>query len=288
MSDFNVRSDSVNVEQIMEQIRTRIREKRGVDYTEQQIRELASVKLEKFLDPRGVRSDLLSQFQQGEPDPNYAFEADTLFETHRAPLRWIRRLLRPVLLLLLNANKLIYVLHMQSDLNARNTRRQSLYYELIHNLVLEVTKLGIEVKNLKMRTETLTSRLEFSERRARALEGAVLYRPAVEDRDDVPLAPTHASAPIVSVPAPTPVAPTAPQSAPAAGPAGPGTPTEGPGQRSRRRRRRRGRRGGAPAASIMGPAGDGADGAPEADGAPHTGDPSTGDESGPTESDDEQ
>ena len=61
MPDFNVRSDSVNVEQIMEQIRARIREKRGVDYTEQQIRELAAVKLEKFLDPRGVRSDLLER-----------------------------------------------------------------------------------------------------------------------------------------------------------------------------------------------------------------------------------
>ena len=52
MPDFNVRSDSVNVEQIMEQIRARIREKRGVDYTEEQIRELAAVKLEKFLDPQ--------------------------------------------------------------------------------------------------------------------------------------------------------------------------------------------------------------------------------------------
>ena len=40
MAEFNVRSDSVNVEQIMEQIRERIREKRGVDYTEQQIRDL--------------------------------------------------------------------------------------------------------------------------------------------------------------------------------------------------------------------------------------------------------
>ena len=59
MPDFNVRSDSVNVEMIMEQIRERIREKRGVDYTEQQIRDLASVKLERFLDPSGVRSDLL-------------------------------------------------------------------------------------------------------------------------------------------------------------------------------------------------------------------------------------
>ena len=59
MPDFTVRSDAVNVEQIMEQIRARIAEKRGVDYTDAQIRELASVKLEKFLDPRGVRSDLL-------------------------------------------------------------------------------------------------------------------------------------------------------------------------------------------------------------------------------------
>ena len=35
----------------MRQIRARIREKRGVDYTEEEIRELANVKLEKFLDP---------------------------------------------------------------------------------------------------------------------------------------------------------------------------------------------------------------------------------------------
>ena len=89
MPDFNVRSDSVNVEQIMEQIRARIREKRGVDYTEQQIRELAAVKLEKFLDPRGVRSDLLEQFRSrsrretSQPLPNYAVRRQTLFETHR-------------------------------------------------------------------------------------------------------------------------------------------------------------------------------------------------------------
>src|SRR5438270_5930117 len=102
MSDFNVRADSVNVEQIMEQIRTRIREKRGVDYTEQQIRELAAVKLEKFLDPRGVRSDLLDQFRKAarpayEPAdvPNFAFEDATLFESHRTPIRWLRKLLLP-------------------------------------------------------------------------------------------------------------------------------------------------------------------------------------------------
>src|SRR3954451_11234489 len=98
MPDFNVRSDSVDVEQIMEQIRSRIREKRGVDYTEEQLRELAAVKLEKFLDPRGVRSDLLEQFRQHhqphyEPiAPSFTFEDTTMFETHRGPLASIRRM----------------------------------------------------------------------------------------------------------------------------------------------------------------------------------------------------
>ena len=62
MSDFSVRSDNVDVEQIMRQIRSRIREKRGVDYTEDEIRELANVKLEKFIDPKGVRSGLAAYF----------------------------------------------------------------------------------------------------------------------------------------------------------------------------------------------------------------------------------
>src|SRR5439155_26777319 len=108
MPDFKIRADSVNVEQIMEQIRARIREKRGVDYTEQQIREMAAVKLEKFLDPRGVRSDLLEQFRRAQQTanelPNYAFEDSTLYESHRAPIRWIRRLLNPVLKLFFNPN----------------------------------------------------------------------------------------------------------------------------------------------------------------------------------------
>src|SRR3970282_738176 len=110
MPEFNVRSDSVNVEQIMEQIRARIREKRGVDYTEQQIREMAAVKLEKFLDPRGVRSDLLGQFREAQPArpppdlPIYAFEAQTLYDSTRGPLRWMRGLLNPILKLFFNPN----------------------------------------------------------------------------------------------------------------------------------------------------------------------------------------
>jgi hypothetical protein len=186
MGDINVRSDSVDVEQIMSQIRARIREKRGVDYTEEEIRELARVKLEKFLDPGRVRSDLIEQFRQTKaampPPTNFSFEDSTLFDSNRGVVRVIRKLLKPILKLFFNPNPLIRALHIQSELNTRNAQREnldSLHYELIHNLVLETTRLGIEVKNLKMRLESMSSRLDFDERRARALEGVVQYRPGV-------------------------------------------------------------------------------------------------------------
>ena len=263
MPDFNVRSDSVNVEHIMEQIRARISEKRGVDYTEQQIRELAAVKLEKFLDPGSVRSDLLEQFRRLQPAyeppelPNYAFEESTLFESHRAPIRWIRRLLQPILKLFFNPNPLIQALHIQSRLNTlhaeRGAREQAtrhgldqLHFEVMHNLVIETTRLGIEVKNLKMRVESLASRLEFNERRARALEGVVAYKPSSEGGAE--RAAVAAAGPASAQPG-TAARPAQSQ---------PGGVPEGPGQRSRRRRRRRGRRGGAPAVAIMSSAGQAA------------------------------
>jgi hypothetical protein len=290
MADFNIRSDSVNVEQIMEQIRARIREKRGVDYTEQQISELAAVKMEKFLDARGVRSDLLEEFRRMRPPvdapvrPNYVFDETTLFDTHRAPIRWIRRLLLPILKLFFNPNPLIQALHIQSQLNtmqaqaeaeqlARGPARDQLTFEVMHNLVLEATRMGIEMKNLKMRVESLSSRLEFNERRARVLESAVVYKapeqppdrgfqqPAVTARPEFEGRQSEPRPQADYRPRPEAAqerrAPSAPP-APAAPSAQPGAP-EGPGQRSRRRRRRRGRRGGASAATVMGagPAPDG-------------------------------
>ena len=225
MADFSVRSDNVDVEQIMRQIRSRIREKRGVDYTEEEIRELANVKLEKFLDPRGVRSDLLEQFRrkrEASLPPNFKFEDTTLFETHRGFLAFMRRLLRPILKLFFNPNPLIEALHIQSKLNAQQAALEPLYYEVIHNLVLETTRLGIDVKNLKMRVESMSSRLDFDERRARALEGVVQYRPGAVPPLQPPSGGTESREPRG---------------------AGPGAGTEAEqAERRNRRRRRRGRR----------------------------------------------
>jgi hypothetical protein len=240
MAEFNIRSDAVDVEQIMRQIRARIREKRGVDYTEQQIQELAAVKLERFLDPKGVRSDLVDQFQRSRqvtPDPpNYGFEDTTLFDSTRGIVRLIRRMLQPVLKLFWNPNPLIQVLHTQAEINNITTQRfkvreelDALYYELIHNLVLELTRLGIETKNQKMRLESIASRLNFDERRARALEGVVAYRPGTVSASEQAEAEPPAAADAEEGEAP--------------GPDEAGQP-----RRRRRRRGRRGRRGGAPPA----------------------------------------
>lgn len=251
MADFNIRSDSVDVEQIMRQIRSRIREKRGVDYTEDQVRELATVRLEKFLDPKNLRSDLLQQFRKSRPplpsletmELPYRFDDQTIFATHRPLLRFIRKLLRPVLGLFFNPNTLNHVLHQQAKFNGElqvDVQRargewNALYYEVLHNLVLETTRTGIEVKNMKMRLESLSSRLDFSERRVRALEGVVQYRPeAVRTRERRPAVDVEPDAEAAGIDQPLTEGVAPP----------PGAPGEGPGRR--RRRRRRGRRGAGP------------------------------------------
>jgi len=244
MAEFNIRTDAVDVEQIMRQIRARIREKRGVDYTEQQIQELATVKLERFLDPKGVRSDLVEQFRRtrtATPEPpKYTFEDSTIYDTHRGLLRFMRRLLNPILKLLFNPNPLIHVIHTQAQINSLYAQQfrvrdelDALYYEVIHNLVLELTRLGIENKNLKMRLESLASRLDFDERRSRALEGVVQYRSGTAAaREERPRVMESAPLPVEGLSA-------------AAAPSTPGTLGTADGTARRRRRRRRGRRGGA-------------------------------------------
>ena len=202
----------------MRQIRARIRDKRGADYTEAEVRELASVKLDRFLDPRAVRSDLLGHFKrQHQPaplflageefPPEYTFDPDlTLGSARDLPrriLRGIRKLLSPLLKLFVNIGAITHPLHLQPAINAKHrelfarvsqrlqTRDEldALNFEMFNNLVVETTRLGIEVKNLRMLVESLSTRLDFDERRARALEGVVQYRPGT------PLAPPPPPAP---------------------------------------------------------------------------------------------
>ncbi|MDQ3171133.1 MAG: hypothetical protein M3Q55_13430 [Acidobacteriota bacterium] len=278
MAEFQVRSDAVDVEHIMRQIRQRITEKRGVDYTEEELKALAGVKLEKFLDPTGVRSDLVQQFRQAHPfeqeslAPTYAFEDTTLYETHRGILRAIRRLLRPILKLFINPDPIVTALHIQSELNDRNTRFRTetaarqhaldqLRYEVMHNLVLELTRTSIEVRNLKMRLDAIAGRLDFDERRQRAFEGVVEYKRPVQSGSGRS---SSSAGSVGSVPA---------TSAGAAG--APAAEGEEGAQRSRKRRRRRRR---VPSSGIPGNAG--ADSSGGSSGSAGSHDPG-GDDGGP-------
>jgi len=270
MADFHVRSDSVDVEQIMGQIRTRIREKRGADYTEAELQHLASVKLERFLDSRGVRSTLVEAFRKtrvASPEPpSYEFTDDTLFESPRPWLRRVRRALAPILRLFMNPDRLSAALRVQKEVNAEFHQRfrareemDPLYYEVVHNLVLEITRLGIDVQNLKMRVESLSSRLDFDERRGRSLEGMVQRRGSESPRmpepgprppesvryADGPRAPDSQSQG-------APAGPVVGSSAPAGGGLAPQEPRSDESRDRRRRRRRRRRRPGQNLASSPG------------------------------------
>jgi hypothetical protein len=161
MPDFNVRTDAVDVDDIMRQIRARIRDKRGADYTEAEVSQLAGVKLEKFVEQHRRRAT------EGSGTD---FTEEMLYETPKPWLRRMRRLLNPILRLFFDPAVVAGALRKDRD---------ELQFEVIHNLVVEVTRLGIDVHNLKMRLESLSSRVDFDERRARVVESAPPFRPPV-------------------------------------------------------------------------------------------------------------
>ena len=263
MAEFQVRSDAVDVEQIMRQIRSRIREKRGADYTEQEIQELANVKLEKFLDPRGIRSNLVQEFRRNRvitPAPPTVGIGDVdVFGSPRAFLQSIRKLLSPILRLFFSPTPMVHAINtmqkQQNEVNAEFHRRfrqreemDPLYYEVTHNLVVELTRLSIENQNLKMKVESLSSRMDFDERRARALETVVAYKPAprperIERPERQVERPEGQGRPAPSEPRAAEGQPPAPQQAqPAADPQRAGLEPRDQGERGERRRRRRRRR----------------------------------------------
>ena len=215
MAEFNIQSDSVDVTRIMEQIRQRIQEKRGRDYTEQQIRELATVKLERFLDPQQVRSDLVEHYRQLEPleplepiphesppTPElFDFDEHTIYASSRGTMgkliRLIRTLLNPMFKLFFNPTPVVFALTRQAEINAwtlQLLQRQTdlaervgkrfaareeldaLNYEVLNNLVVEMTRLSVDMKNHRSLVESVAGRLDFDERRARALESVVQSR----------------------------------------------------------------------------------------------------------------
>lgn len=252
--------ENVDVEQIMREIRARIAQRHGIELTSQQIQELAARRLEAILDPRTVKPSLLEQLRKSastpldtvpaEATPSYVFEDRTIYESHNGFLRFIRRLLNPLLKLFFNPNPIAHALNTQTRLNAEaaardaeRDRRQAewnaLHYEILQRLVTETARVSIEIQSLAMRVESLGARVDFNDRRVRTIEAQPQAQPG--SRPPRP----QESRPAPPAPPPVPADEGTTESRPAeAAPVGEGS--------RRRRRRRRGRRGGGAAETAAG------------------------------------
>ena len=241
----------------MREIRTRIAQRSGIELSNQQIQELAARRLEAILDPRGLKPELLDQLRRSAGDrsvsvdvvpagsaQSYPFDEAALYDSPNPLLRFIRKLLQPLLRMMFNPTPIAHALALQSRLNgeiaareAERDRRQAewnaLHYEILQRLALEVSRGSIDSQNLLLRVESLAAKVDFNERRVRSMEGA-----QVRVRPQEPVQPVQG----VSTAAPENL-PASPQIA-AAQPGEPGR---------RRRRRRRGRRG--PAMNVPAEAG---------------------------------
>ncbi len=177
---FEIGAEGVDVEKIMRGIRERIEEKKKGLYTEEQIRELAERRLDAVLEARDLRSDLIQDFRAEPSRWNFGFEAETIYKSSRGlagrALETLRSLLRPVQKLFWNPNPMIFALSRQSDLN-------KYYVHLFHNLALELTRLNLEVQELKNRNLQLQGRLELLARREKTLESMVAYREEPPGKD---------------------------------------------------------------------------------------------------------
>lgn len=170
---FEIKADGVDVEKIMREIRARIEEKRRGLYSDDEIREIAEHRLDAVLDAHEFNSDFVADFRSEPARWNFQFGPQTLYRSSRGVvgqmLEKTRALLRPVQKLFWNPNPMISALSRQSDLNAY-------YVHLLHNLAVEVTKLNLEVQDLKNRLLQLQGQLEFQKRREKTLEEMVVFR----------------------------------------------------------------------------------------------------------------
>lgn len=231
----------------MREIRARVSTQHGIELSNQQIQELAARRLEAILDPKTVKPSLMDELRRSagiapdplppEPEPTYSFDEDALYESSGSVVRVIRRLLNPLLNLLINPKALIQALSAQVRLNSAAAAREAeerrrrvewngLHFEILRRLVVDIARADLERQNLALQVESLSAKVDFNERRVRAFEQSQLQvRPA--PRTPEPL--------IAATPTPA---------APQAVAADQGS-TEGADASRRRRRRRRGRRTGA-------------------------------------------
>jgi hypothetical protein len=173
---FEIEADGLDVARLRADVERRVEERRQSGlYTEDELRYITERPLEPVLHARDVSAALLGELRARDAQWNYSFDPETLYRSSRGALGQVlalsRRLLRPVQKLVWNPTPMIAALSRQSDLNRFTAH-------LLHNLVLELTRLNLEVAELKNRNLQLQGRVELLARRSRALEDLVAERGA--------------------------------------------------------------------------------------------------------------
>jgi hypothetical protein len=169
---FRIEDGAVDVDAVMRDVRERLAEKkRGGLLTDAEVREIAEHPLHPVLEPHDLKSSLLGEVLETPSRWNFAFDPETVYRSSRGSsgraLETVRRWLRPVQKLFWNPTPMIAALSRQAELNAA-------YAHLLHNLTLEVTRLTLEVQDLKHRALQMQARAEFQARRNKTLEEIVL------------------------------------------------------------------------------------------------------------------
>ena len=177
---FEVKAEGVDLLALLADIHRRVAERKEGLYSDEELRFIAERPLEGVLTGGELRADLLEEFRARDAQWNFSFEADAVYRSSRGGagrlLEAARRLLRPVQKLFWNPNPMIAALSRQSDLNR-------FYVHLLHNLVLELSRLKLEAQELHSRNLHLAGRLEALERREKTLEDMVAYRDEGVGRD---------------------------------------------------------------------------------------------------------
>ncbi|HXV60763.1 MAG TPA: hypothetical protein VEK15_08720 [Vicinamibacteria bacterium] len=170
MSTFSSKGSDIDVEAIMTNIRRQIEQKRKGLYTEEEVREIAEMQLDAVLDSQEFNSDFVAAFRARDERWNYSFDPETIYASSRGGggglIRLCRKILNPVLKLFFNPNPMIAALSRQSDLNRY-------YVLLLHNMAQEMTRMNLELSNIKARLRTLGIRVDFQTKREKAFERVV-------------------------------------------------------------------------------------------------------------------
>jgi len=211
MGIFEIDDPKIDVEALEERIRAAIAAKRGVRFTEEELRELR----EESLEPRLRREDLprgwfreMSAVREhlpeiGSPPGIHLSPSDALYRTGASGLkgkllRLVRRVFRPFYRATLNLEpvlgRMIETTNDQgawtgerlSETTGRLDRWRERDLHLMHNLVYEVTNLKVDMQHLQDRINELTRRLDALTERERALERLTVPADAAGDGSESP------------------------------------------------------------------------------------------------------